>query len=368
MTAIDSPIVLAGGGTGGHVFPLLALAQSFAKYVGRDRLVCVGTERGLEAKVIPENHFSLRVLKIEPIKGRTIYGTMRGAMVAGVSVVQSVSLLRKLRPAVVVSVGGYAAGPVSLAASILRVPLYLLEPNRIFGLTQRLLRPLAHRVFVGFPESVQSARDKHLGIPLRDGFQPISARVRDSQSPLRVLVMGGSQGAEFLNQQVPVALTTVGETRAIEVVHQTGKGREQDVRDRYANLIEKGVSVEVMPFLSDVPVRLAHCDLLIARAGAMTIAEACAVGRPMLLVPYPFAADDHQAHNAKSIELAGAGLSLIQAGLTADRIAQQVARIADDEPLRQAMCRAAAARGVAQSADLIAQQVLADLRAQKAVR
>jgi UDP-N-acetylglucosamine--N-acetylmuramyl-(pentapeptide) pyrophosphoryl-undecaprenol N-acetylglucosamine transferase len=256
---------------------------------------------------------------------------------------------------------------VSLAASILRVPVYLLEPNRVFGFTQRLLRPLARRVFVGFPESIQSVRDKHLGIPLREGFEPVSSRVRDGHSPLRVLVMGGSQGAEFLNQNVPVALTDVGEHHALEIVHQTGKGREQDVRARYTKLLEKGASIEVAPFVSDVPARLAHCDLLIARAGAMTIAEACAVGRPMLLVPYPFAADDHQAHNAISVESAGAGIALIQAGLTADRIANEVARIAADEPLRQQMCRASAARGVAQSADLIAQSILADLSA-KAVR
>ena len=246
---------------------------------------------------------------------------------------------------------------------MLRAPLYLLEPNRVFGFTQRLLRPLAHRVFVGFPESVISARDKHLGIPLRDGFAPVSPRVRDSQSPLRVLVMGGSQGAEFLNQHVPAALERVGEHHAIEVVHQTGKGRDEQVRARYAKLVERGISIEVTSFLSDVPARLAHCDLLVARAGAMTIAEACAIGRPMLLVPYPFAAEDHQAHNAKSIESAGAGVALIQAGLTADRIAAEIARIAQDEPRRQQMCCAAAARGVAQSADLIAQDILADLSA-----
>ncbi len=350
-------ILLAGGGTGGHVFPLVALAEAFAHVVPEEEIRFVGTAKGLEARVIPARGWALETLSIEPMKGRSLFGAARGGMIAGAAIVRAIALVARLRPRLCVSIGGYAAGPVGVAAATLNVPLALLEPNRVAGITQKLLAPLAKRIYVGFREAVSSPsgaggvrvwkKARALGVPLRKGFAAVPAPARRDR-PLRLFVTGGSQGAQHLNETMP---TVIAGLRArgveLEVVHQVGRGRAKAYE-----------GAEVVEFVDDVPARLAWADLVIARSGAMTCAELCAIGRAAILVPYPHAADDHQAANAEALAAAGAALAIRQPDATAERLIEAIGGLYDDDAARVRMADAARARGIPDAATKIAEDVV----------
>lgn len=346
-------ILLAGGGTGGHVFPLVALAEAFGRLAPAVELRFVGTEQGLEARVVRERGWTLDTLPIEPIKGRSLFGAVRGGAVAAAATARATALVASHRPKLVVSIGGYAAGPVSLAAAAMGIPVALLEPNRVAGLTQKLLVPVSRRVYVGFAESLTKLGDKGraLGIPLRGGFAPVPLGVREQ---VHILIMGGSQGAEHLNRTLPAVMARVAKDAPIRVLHQAGRGRAEDVRAAYEGV----AGAEVSEFIVDVPKALADADLVVARSGALTCAELCAVGRPSILVPYPFAADDHQAHNAEAMQAAGAAIALRQENATADALCDAIGALVTDSTRRRSMADAARARGVPDAADVIAKDLL----------
>lgn len=348
-------ILLAGGGTGGHVFPLIALAEAFNDVSPETELCFVGTSKGLEARVVPQRGYRLETLNIEPMKGRSLFGAARGGMIAGAAIVRAVSLVMKERPTLCVSIGGYAAGPVGVACASLGVPVALLEPNRVAGMTQKLLTPLAKRVYVGFRESIGSSKkSRALGIPLRKGFSAVKAEPR-GDGPLRLLITGGSQGAQHLNEALPAAVADLAARGAkLSVVHQTGRDRGADVRARYGST----PNVEVVEFIEDVPARLAWAHLVVSRSGALTCAELCAVGRPSILVPYPFAADDHQAANAEALQGAAAAIALRQKDAAVERLVEAIASLYGDDAKRLAMADAARARGVPDAATKIAEDLL----------
>ncbi len=366
MRASSSPILLAGGGTGGHVFPLVALAEAFSELVPDVELRFVGTAKGLEARVIPERGWALDTLSIEPMKGRSLFGAARGGMIAGAAIVRAIALVAKLRPRLCVSVGGYAAGPIGVASATLNVPLALLEPNRVAGLTQRLLAPLARRIYVGFPEALleqksgrNEAKGRALGIPLRKGFTPTPPRARGEGAPVSLLIMGGSQGAAHLNKALPDVVANLrARGVALSVTHQAGRGRADEVRARYGATPSRACDVRVVEFIEDIGKHIAEADLVVARAGAMTCAELCAIGRASVLVPYPHAADDHQAANAEALEKAGAAVAIRQEDATVSRLVEAIGAIAEDEVLRLGMCERARARGVPDAARRIAEDLL----------
>ncbi|MBI2395440.1 MAG: undecaprenyldiphospho-muramoylpentapeptide beta-N-acetylglucosaminyltransferase [Deltaproteobacteria bacterium] len=351
-------ILLAGGGTGGHVFPLVALAEAFADVAPNVEVRFVGTSKGLEARVVPARGWTLETLAIEPMKGRSWFGAARGGMIAGAAIVRAIGLVARLKPILCVSIGGYAAGPVGVAAASLGVPLALLEPNRVAGMTQRLLTPLARRVYVGFRESLGplARKGRALGIPLRKGFSPRPTTVRDGA--LRLFVTGGSQGAQHLNEVMPAAVADlISRGAALEVVHQAGRGRADEVRARYG---ESGNAkdVQVVEFVEDVPARLSWAHLVVSRSGALTCAELCAIGRPSILVPYPFAADDHQAANAEALAKAAAAIAIRQKEATVERLVEAISGVYGDETMRLSMADAARARGVPDAAQKIAEDLL----------
>lgn len=346
----SGPVLLAGGGTGGHVFPLIALADAIAQLAPDVPLRFVGTEKGLEARVVRERGWELETLDVEPLKGRSILAGVRGGMIAGAAVVKAIALVARVKPRLCVSIGGYAAGPIGLACATLNVPLVLLEPNRVAGVTQRLLAPLAKRIYVAFPEAITNKKGRALGIPLRRGFSPSPSR--RNGGPLNVLITGGSQGAEWINQNLPLAMAKVqGELR---VVHQAGRGRADEVRARYGERRD----VEVIEFIDDVPSRLSAAHVVVARAGALTLAEICAIGRPSILIPYPFAADDHQAANAQALAEAGAAIAMRQSEWSVDKLAEAISSLANDEPRRARMADVARGRGVPDAADAIARDLI----------
>jgi UDP-N-acetylglucosamine--N-acetylmuramyl-(pentapeptide) pyrophosphoryl-undecaprenol N-acetylglucosamine transferase len=340
---VSTTILIAGGGTGGHVFPALAVAEAM-RAVADVEIVFCGTERGLEERVVPKSGFRFERLDIDPIRGRGLMGAARGTFTAARATVRSFETLQAVRPDAVLSVGGYAAGPVTLAAGLRGIPIAVLEPNCAAGVTNRLLGSLARRAYVACEEvSGVFRRDsvRVYGVPLRPGFLP---RLGATSDPPRLLVMGGSQGSAALNERLPSAIGLLSASgRRMRVVHQAGRGREGEVREAYARLGVRGITVAA--FVEDIASTIADADLVIARAGAGTIAEIAAIGRASILVPYPHAADDHQARNADALARHGAAVCVRQEQADAARLAREIDRLLCDDASRARMAAAARARG-----------------------
>jgi UDP-N-acetylglucosamine--N-acetylmuramyl-(pentapeptide) pyrophosphoryl-undecaprenol N-acetylglucosamine transferase len=348
-------VLLAGGGTGGHVFPAIAVAEALQQLADVDVVFC-GTARGLEARVIPARGWRLETVDVRPIKGGGPREALRAALVAARATAASVRLVRSLRPRAVLSVGGYAAGPVALAAALLRVPVAVLEPNRVAGLANRLLAPVAKRAYVAWGETGRSFRPsarRTSGVPLRSGFGP---RPYAARGTARVLVLGGSQGAAALNERVPTAAARLAGIAGLEFLHQAGRGRDGAVREAYAQ--EGVVAATVVPFVDDVARAIAEADVLVARAGAVTLAEITAIGRAAILVPFPHAADDHQAQNAEALARVGAAVCLRQEAATVERLAREVERLLRNDSARTAMAAASRARGRPSAAHDVAADLL----------
>ncbi len=349
-------VVIAGGGTGGHVYPGLAVADALRALADVD-VTFVGTERGLETRAVPARGYPLELLHVVPMKGGGPARAISSGFTASAASLRAAALLRKLRPRVVLSVGGYAAGPLCLAASLLRVPLAILEPNAVLGLTNKLLAPLAQRAYLAWPVTsplLRARARRIVGVPLRGEFTPSPYRAGASA---RLLVLGGSQGAKALNERLPLAVAKAEKKLpALEVLHQAGRERDDEVRAAYAR--EGAKNVTVVPFIDDVAHEIARADLLVARAGAGTLAEVTAVGRASILVPFPFAADDHQAVNAKALADAGGAVAIRQEAADDVRLASEITALFADAAARVRMAEAARAVGRPMAARAIAEDLL----------
>lgn len=334
--------VIAGGGTGGHVTPALALGEGIARR--GEELLFIGSSRGLESRLVPASGFELETLPSEQVMGRSLVGRLRGGLAILRSVGAARRALDRFDADAVLSVGGYAAMPTALAARWRGIPLFLVEPNAIPGRVNRFSARFARCIFVGFEATRRHlpARTESIcvGVPLRRALEqaflerPAS---RTPAAPIRLLVFGGSQGARQLNENVPEALSRLPRD-AVEVFHQSGEADHAVVERRYAEL---GLPATVVAFEHDMPARYRWADLAICRAGALTVAELALAGLPSLLVPYPFAADDHQAANARALEEAGAAIRIDARPLEIDVLARAVAELVA-APERLVSMRAAA--------------------------
>jgi UDP-N-acetylglucosamine--N-acetylmuramyl-(pentapeptide) pyrophosphoryl-undecaprenol N-acetylglucosamine transferase len=338
------------------VFPLLAVADAVRALAPSLRLLFVGTERGLEAELVPARGYELELVRVLPMRGGGASAALSGLASAARALPASRALVRKYRPSALVSIGGYAAGPVALAAWTLGVPVALIEPNAEIGLSNRLIAPFVARAYTAFPEAARYFRARTVletGVPIRTGFAP---RPLPSEAHGRqILVLGGSQGAKTLNEAVPRALAALA--GSLSIVHQCGARHLVATRALYAEL---GLSerVRVTPFIDDMNEALTRADLVIGRAGAGAVSEICAVGRPSVLIPYPYAGD-HQRFNALSLERRGAALTILSPQATPERVATAVGQLlADADRLRQ-MADSARALGRPQAARTIALDLLA---------
>jgi len=344
--------LIAGGGSGGHVTPALALGEAIARR--GDEPLFVGSARGLEARLVPAAGFELELLASEQVMGRSLIGRLRGGLTILRSVGAARRILARFDPDAVVSVGGYAAMPAVLAARLRGCPLFLVEPNAIPGRVNRLTARFARCVFVGF----ESTR-RHLpggtdsicvGVPLRSALEEAFAQrpaPRTPTPPLRLLVFGGSQGARQLNEHVPDALARLPRD-TFEVFHQTGEADRVRVEERYRAL---GLDATVVAFEHDMPARYRWADLAICRAGALTVAELALARMPALLVPFPFAADDHQSANARALEAIGAAIRIEARPLDVDGLARSLEALLETPGRLVAMREAAgqlARRGAAE--------------------
>ncbi len=333
--------IIAGGGTGGHVTPALALGEAI---VDRgDAVLFVGSARGLESKLVPEAGFDLETLTSQQVMGRSPIGRLRGGLSILRNIVPARRTIQRFEADAVVSVGGYAAMPTALAARTCGRPLFLVEPNAIPGRVNRLTARFAESVFVAFESTKQTlpvgTESVCLGVPLRRALRRAFGEVEGARTPrqsLRIMIFGGSQGARQLNEGVPDALIRL-EPNEIDVFHQTGEADRERVTRRYA---EAGIAAEVVAFERNMPTRYRWADLAICRAGALTVAELCLAGLPSLLIPYAFAADDHQTANARALEEAGAARRIDATPLDSQALAQTIAEFvrtpARLDPMRSA--------------------------------
>lgn len=346
---------MAGGGTGGHVFPMVAVAHALKKLRPSIRPVFVGTSRGMETKFVPEQGFELELLNVLPIRGGGLPGALRGVSRAAALLPESRALIKKYQPKAVFSIGGYAAGPVSMAARTLGLPLALMEPNSVIGLANWLIAPFVQRAYTAFEITEKNFAPSAVlasGVPLRPGFEP--RPYRSQTGALRVLVLGGSQGAKTLNEVLPEALGRF--SGKLRVVHQCGKKHIESVEARYREL--GGDFAEVTPFIDDMPKALGEADLVVGRSGASAVSEIVAVGRPSLLVPYPYASGDHQRINALSLEEGGAAVCIANEDASVERMASEISRYVQDRSLLSAMAASAKRMGRPTAAETIARDFL----------
>ncbi len=300
--------MILAGGTGGHVYPALAVARALRDQ-GHD-VIWMGTRRGLEARVVPAEGIPLEWLSVEGIRGKSKLGLLKAPFMLLKALQQAWSALKRVRPDVVLGMGGFVSGPGGLVASAMGIPLVLHEQNRIPGTTNRLLAKRADVVLQAFPESFPASIGAiTTGNPLRAGLQPKSALESLDRGPLcRLLIVGGSLGAKVLNETVPEAIAAFA--GAIDVWHQTGLAMVEETTARYDAL---GLKVRVSAFIEDMAAAYDWADMAICRSGAMTVSELAAVGLPAILIPYPHAIDDHQTANARYLAEAGGAVLMPQA-------------------------------------------------------
>lgn len=338
--------VIAGGGTGGHVTPALALAEVLAEQ--GDAVLVIGSAHGLEARLLPAAGFELVALGSRQFMGQGVAGRLRGGLGILAAAARARGELARFSADAVISVGGYAAMPAAMAAVIRRTPLALVEPNALPGRVNRLTARFARRIFLGHAGAARhlslAAKERvHcLGVPLRVGLVrafTASARTRKPAPPFRVLVFGGSQGAHQINEAVIGALPRLAKS-PVEFFHQTGEADLVRVEAAYSESEVRGRAVAFEP---DMPARYAWADVAVCRAGALTTAELALAGLPALLVPYPYAADDHQRVNARELERAGASGFLDPASLDGDVLAGALEELFAEPDRLVAMGQAASA-------------------------
>jgi UDP-N-acetylglucosamine--N-acetylmuramyl-(pentapeptide) pyrophosphoryl-undecaprenol N-acetylglucosamine transferase len=333
-------ILIAAGGTGGHLFPGIAVADELRRRDPATRVVFAGTPRGLESRIVPRAGYELVLLPILPLKGIGLLRTARGLLALPRALWQALALVRRLRPAAVLGVGGYAGGPVVLAAALLGVPTVILEPNAKPGFTNRVLRPFVRRCACSYAEAARAfgAKGVVTGNPVRGGFASLPRKPHTP--PLTVLVFGGSQGSRILNRTVVAALPHLPGPERVGLVHQTGEAMREEVAQAYAR---GGRPAEVVAFLDDMEARFAQADLVVSRSGATTCAELTAAGKAAVLVPFALAADDHQRSNARALEAAGAARMIEEKDLSGERLGATVRELIE-EPARLAAMEEASRR------------------------
>jgi UDP-N-acetylglucosamine--N-acetylmuramyl-(pentapeptide) pyrophosphoryl-undecaprenol N-acetylglucosamine transferase len=356
MSARYSIVVMAGG-TGGHVFPALAIAERLRE-LGHD-VVWMGTRAGLEARVVPAHGLPIEWLTIGGLRGKGVLTLLLAPLKLLRAVTQALSILRRRRPQVVIGLGGFVAGPGGFAAWVLGRPLIIHEQNAIAGMTNRLLARLARRVLEAFPDTFPASPKRlTVGNPVRAEIAALPApeqRLAGRSGRVRLLVLGGSLGALALNRGVPQALALLSPELRPEVRHQAGRTLDE-AKKAYATA---GLDIQPEAFIEDMATAYAWADLVVCRAGALTVAELAAAGLPAVLVPFPHAVDDHQTANADYLVSAGAALLIQERELTPQRFADALNSLLGDRSRLRQMAAAARSRAWPQARDRIVDECLA---------
>ncbi len=339
-------VLIAGGGTGGHLFPGIAIAEEVSTRHPDNDVVFVGTNRGLEARVVPQSGFVFEAITSRGLKGMGALRLVLGLLTLPLSFFEAWRLLRRYRPDVVVGVGGYSSGPVVLSAWLTGLPTAIQEQNALPGFTNKVLGRFVRAVFLSFESTVAFFPEKRchvLGNPIRKALMENYLRSRTAHDGFNVLVFGGSLGAKGLNQRVLDALDHLADLKGrLRIVHQTGKGDLEAVKQGYA---ARGFQADVREFIEDMSGAYAQADLVVCRAGATTIAELTCCKKASILVPFPFATDDHQAVNAEALVEKGAAVMFREAELTGEKLARALRELAADPKRLEKMEKAAGLLG-----------------------
>jgi UDP-N-acetylglucosamine--N-acetylmuramyl-(pentapeptide) pyrophosphoryl-undecaprenol N-acetylglucosamine transferase len=320
-------LLIAGGGTGGHVFPALAIAQEWLGRGQEREVVLVGTERGIEMKLVPQAGLPLETLRVAGLKGKGGVTLVKNVAMLVPAMLDARRVLRKHKPVAAFGVGGYAAGPMLLATWLGRVPNIIFEPNAEPGLTNRLVARISRRIATGYEISarVWGKKATVTGCPVRPEFFSIAPR--RPEMAFRLLITGGSQGALPINRTFVDAMDTLAARKGeMSIVHQTGERDYNAVRTAYAR---REINAEVVPFLTNMAERFAWADVIVCRAGAITAAEIAAAGRAAIFIPFGAATDSHQLRNAQEMQRAGAGRLIAENELTAERLTNEIFSLLD---------------------------------------
>jgi UDP-N-acetylglucosamine--N-acetylmuramyl-(pentapeptide) pyrophosphoryl-undecaprenol N-acetylglucosamine transferase len=358
----SAKLLIAGGGTGGHVFPAIAVAREWLRR-GEEKLaagdaraakrevVIVGTQNGLEARLVPEAGLPLETIRVAGLKGIEGMKFVRNAAMLGAGFWDSAAILRKHRFVAALGVGGYASGPMMLLAALRGVPTVLFEPNLEPGFTNRVLARFSKRIATGFEETARrfGAKAKVTGNPVRAEF--FKASPHEHRAPFTLLITGGSRGAQPINRAVVAALDLLAAKKSqLFIVHQTGERDYNAVREAY---VQREFTAEVSPFIGNMAERFAQADLIICRSGAITVAEIAAAGRAAIFIPFGAATDSHQLRNAQAMEQAGAARVIPQDELTPQRLSSEIfslldqpRRIQEMEQRARALARPHAVAGI----------------------
>lgn len=332
-------VVIMAGGTGGHVFPGLAVAH-FLQAHGVE-VHWIGTEKGLEAKLVPEAKLPLHLITIGGIRGKHLQTFLKAPFAIFRAMWQARAILRRIQPDIVLGMGGFVSGPGGLTSWLMGIPLIIHEQNAKPGFTNKLLSIFAHRVLEGFPGTFKSRKAVATGNPVRQEIEQLAQpedRLREKDSPLRLLIIGGSLGAKALNEIIPTSLARLKEQERPLIYHQTGEKHFLSTEKAYAAC---GIKANLQPFIVQMADAYAWADMVICRAGALTVTELCSAGLGAIFVPFPFAVDDHQTANAEFMVKHQAALCLQEKDLTAASLAELIKGYIDDPDKCFRMAKAA---------------------------
>lgn len=360
-----STLLIMAGGTGGHVYPALAIADCLrAQGV---RIVWMGTRQGMESRVVPKAGYEMEWVKIKGLHGKGVLRWLLIPFLMTYAVLQATGIILRQRPDALLGMGGFVAGPGGLVAWLLRRPLIIHEQNSVAGWASRLLAHLADKVLVGFSGAFgKNISATHVGNPVRVDIARLPTpqqRYADRKGPLRILVIGGSQGAQVFNQSLPGMIAELPEQLRPEILHQCGRGNDQVTKDKYAGA---KIEAKVVEFIEDMAGAYGWTDLVVSRAGAMTVAELTAVGVAAVLVPFPYATNDHQTRNAQYMSENGAAFLLPQQDLNNDSLLEIFRNLEVQTHSRNRileMACAARALGRPDAVNVVAQQCMEAIHA-----
>jgi UDP-N-acetylglucosamine--N-acetylmuramyl-(pentapeptide) pyrophosphoryl-undecaprenol N-acetylglucosamine transferase len=346
-------VLIAGGGTGGHVIPALAIARELKARYGAEVLF-VGTARGIENRLVPQAGYRLELVKVGALKNVTLATRLRTLFDLPLAILRARSIIREFRPDVVVGVGGYASGPAMAAAILGRIPTVAFEPNYVPGFANKLIGRRVSAAAVHFEETKPYFRNARVvGVPVRPEFFQVAQQAGHDSPTL--LVFGGSQGAHAINEAVTAAIPELlRQLPGLHVIHQTGERDYNDVQSAYTRA---GASAEVSAFIDNMPQAFMRACLVVCRSGASTVAEVAAAGKPAIFIPFPRAADDHQRRNAEAFANAGAAVLIPESDLAPERLAATVQEMLSDRMRLQVMAEKARALGHKDAAGQVAGMV-----------
>lgn len=328
-------VIIAGGGTGGHIFPAVSIAEEIMDKDKNNEILFIGTKRGMEGELVTKKGFNIDFIRSYPILGKSMLFKLKGLIYTLVGMYESIKIFNKFNPEIVVGVGGYVSGPVVLSAFIKRIPRVICEQNSIPGITNRVLSYFANKIFVTFEKSKPFFnREKTLltGNPIQKKFSDMNLKndKKAAHKKFSILILGGSQGARKLNAVLPDCIAMISD-KNIRVVHQAGQKDYESVSNKY---LQHKIDASVYDFIDSIEDFYKDADLVIARSGAGTIAEICSIGKPSILIPFPFATHNHQYHNAKVLQECGAALLIEDEKLDCKNLSLAIKGLLDRSKLK----------------------------------